>query len=679
MPSASSSPVLGSTVEISEIESLAKGSIIAGDGSGAPATLVVGSNDLPLIADSAQAAGLKYAVLPVAGGGTGLTVGTSGGILGYTATGTLASSILLAANALVLGGGAGATPTPLGSLGTTTTVLHGNAAGAPTFGAVSLTADVSGILPTANGGTGIAFFTAAGPTVARIYTFPDAAATVLTTNAAVTVAQGGTGITSGTSGGIPYFSGTSTIASSGLLTANAIMIGGGAGTSPAVLGSLGTTTTVLHGNAAGAPTFAAVSLTADVSGILPGANGGTGNGFFAVSGPTTSLKTFTLPDASTTILTTNAAVTVAQGGTGIATATAYAVLCGGTTGTGPFQSIAGVGTSGQVLTSNGAGALPTFQAAAGGAAWTGITAGSGTSTTANGDSAIVYQTAQTTAGRISWQFTESAAGVSTGAPVLLQVDTVSASTAIPLLVKSRGTDVMRISSSTAQALFADGSAASPTIAATADTVSGIFWPATSQVGLSIAGVEQVRLLSGVCRVVQASADAVSYAVNARKARGTVASPTVITTGDDLLTLSGFGYVGATNTYVEAVRILFDSTGTISDSATGVGGEIDFQTRLVGAALASVLKISENKVGFFAVTPVVRPTAYTQTYATADKTHADFTSADIGAFSGGTMGFLDAAERDNIRTQYNALRADVADLKQLVNSVIDDLQALGLVA
>ena len=43
---------------------------------------------------------------------------------------------------------------------------------------VSLTAEVSGILPTANGGTGIAFFTAAGPTVARVYTFPDVAGSV---------------------------------------------------------------------------------------------------------------------------------------------------------------------------------------------------------------------------------------------------------------------------------------------------------------------------------------------------------------------------------------------------------------------------------------------------------------------------------------------------------------------
>lgn len=54
-------------------------------------------------------------------------------------------------------------------------------------------------------------------------------------------------------------------------------------------------------------------------------------------------------------------ITVTDGGTGNSSNTAYAVICGGTTATGNLQSIAGVGTSGQVLTSNGAGALPTFQ------------------------------------------------------------------------------------------------------------------------------------------------------------------------------------------------------------------------------------------------------------------------------------------------------------------------------
>lgn len=90
------------------------------------------------------------AVLGVASGGTGLASGTSGGILGFTATDTIASSALLNTNRIVLGGGAGATPsTPL-ALGTSTQVLHGNTAGAPTWGSVSLTADVSGNLPVTN-------------------------------------------------------------------------------------------------------------------------------------------------------------------------------------------------------------------------------------------------------------------------------------------------------------------------------------------------------------------------------------------------------------------------------------------------------------------------------------------------------------------------------------------------
>lgn len=51
--------------------------------------------------------------IPVSDGGTNLASGTSGGILGFTASGTIASSALLAANGFVIGGGAGATPTAL--------------------------------------------------------------------------------------------------------------------------------------------------------------------------------------------------------------------------------------------------------------------------------------------------------------------------------------------------------------------------------------------------------------------------------------------------------------------------------------------------------------------------------------------------------------------------------------
>ena len=69
-------------------------------------------------------------------GGTGLTSGTSGGILAYTAAGTLASSGALTQYGIVYGGGAGVAPAAT-AVGTATHVLTSNGAGvAPTFQAL---------------------------------------------------------------------------------------------------------------------------------------------------------------------------------------------------------------------------------------------------------------------------------------------------------------------------------------------------------------------------------------------------------------------------------------------------------------------------------------------------------------------------------------------------------------
>lgn len=101
--------------------------------------------------------------LMVENGGTGLNEGTPGGVLYFDDTDSIASSVL-DANEIVLGGGAGALSTPVG-LGTATAVLHGNASGAPTFGAVNLTTDVTGVLPVLNGGTGTTTNTGTGNVV----------------------------------------------------------------------------------------------------------------------------------------------------------------------------------------------------------------------------------------------------------------------------------------------------------------------------------------------------------------------------------------------------------------------------------------------------------------------------------------------------------------------------------
>jgi hypothetical protein len=94
-------------------------------------------------------------------------------------------------------------------------LISGGVGVAPSYGKIGLTTHVSGTLPNTNGGTG----------------------------------QSG----AFTQYGITYASSTTALATS----------------------AAGTSTTVLHGNASGAPTFGAVSLTADVSGTLPIANGGT--------------------------------------------------------------------------------------------------------------------------------------------------------------------------------------------------------------------------------------------------------------------------------------------------------------------------------------------------------------------------------------------------------------------
>jgi hypothetical protein len=71
------------------------------------------------------------------------------------------------------------------------------------------------------------------------------------------------------------------------------------------------------------------------------------------------------PITTTGTIALDVPVLVSSGGTGGVSFTAYSLICGGITATSAFQSVVSVGLSGEVLTSNGPGALPSFSAVAG--------------------------------------------------------------------------------------------------------------------------------------------------------------------------------------------------------------------------------------------------------------------------------------------------------------------------
>ena len=152
--------------------------------------------------------------------------------------------------------------------------------------------------------------------------------------------------------------------------------------------------------------------------------------------------------------------------------------------------------------------------------------------------------------------------------------------------------------------------------------------------------------------------------NARVKLNTAAGD--ISVGNELQTK--IADITGTNTFTGAVT--FSTTITVTGAQTLTG-----DTTLSGA-----INHDGTTIGFFTVTPTTRATAYTQTYATADKTHANATSADLAttAVTQTTpYGYATAAQGDDVAVQFNALRVDVLDVKQLVNSIIDDLQLYGL--
>jgi len=317
---------------------------------------------------------------------------------------------------------------------------------------------------------------------------------------------GGTGLTTFTSGGALYATSTSSLTSGTLpvasggtsattFTANGILYGNG--TSALGVTSAGTTGQVLLANTSGAPTWGSVPSSGAVTTFQTSLNGLTPSTATAGAvtlagtlGPTsggTGLSAYTTGDiiyASATntlaaladVATGNALISggvttapswgkigltthvsgtlpVANGGTGSTSFTAYGVLTGGTTSTGAVQSVAAIGTNGQVLTSNGAGALPTFQTVSAGLTVTNDTTTATalyptfTSATSGSISGINVTSTKLTFVPTTGSLTAPQTVASNG--LVVNSNTVSASYSIPSGSSATSTGPMTISSGVA--------------------------------------------------------------------------------------------------------------------------------------------------------------------------------------------------------------------------------------
>lgn len=358
-------------------------------GSFTPGNVLVAADVAGTVADGGAPAGTGTVTSITAGVGlTGGVITTSGTIaldvpVSLTNGGTNAS--LTASN----GGIVYSTATAFAILSGTATAslpLLSGSSSAPSWGAFALS--LGGALTTAGALTTTGAFSATfNFTAGTNVTFPTSG-TLLTSAGTITNADN-IGITDDTTtnatmyplwvtastGYLPAKVTSTKLSfnpSTGVLTATAFT---GNWTNAAALTKVDdTNVTLTLGGTPATALLAATSLTLGWTGQLSVARGGTALASITahnlIVGNGTGTPALLAPSATSGVplISQGAAAdpaygtaVVSGGGTGNTTFTAYSVICAGTTATGAFQNVSGVGSTGQVLTSNGAAALPTWQ------------------------------------------------------------------------------------------------------------------------------------------------------------------------------------------------------------------------------------------------------------------------------------------------------------------------------
>lgn len=133
---------------------------------------------------------------------------------------------------------------------------------------------------------------------------------------------------------------------------------------------------------------------------------------------------------------------------------------------------------------------------------------------------------------------------------------------------------------------------------------------------------------------------------------------------------------------EVLNVTDDGTTALGSAAEN--GDIAFgdgNDILIASTTGTKIGQSGSKVGFYGVTPVVRPAALTQTYSTAAATNPNMTAtaaATTAATATSPVGFATRTHADAVIASVAAMHADIVATKKFVNGIVDRLQALGLV-
>lgn len=153
--------------------------------------------------------------------------------------------------------------------------------------------------------------------------------------------------------------------------------------------------------------------------------------------------------------------------------------------------------------------------------------------------------------------------------------------------------------------------------------------------------------------------------------------------------------------VGGLRGVYTGNGTTQTSdlvflVSNAGAPVE-KARLSGAGVFTVpsgITAGNSTFSVFGVAAVARASAVTQTYSTTTRTHSNPTAVSVTNNTGGTItttlaaitagasyaqGDMTATKNAlaSLADQHNKLVADLANAKQLLNAIIDDLQLYGL--